>query len=425
MNDIVKEAVSAPGMLDSESELWGSVILRQMKGDSDVQAMITVRKKMPARTSNQLFSDVFAAVYIDTYWTSQGASADILATSLAAAMGISQVDALQYARVSFRQWRGILCRKYPGDGGAIPSPNYFNALDIVTSQVLVLTPRELIDHWDSTVNPPKAGVNYAYARCQNLGFEGEISGVKVRMFAVPAGFTQTASSWVQCRTRDGDQEEGNILDRNGHPAKLTTGERGASEAFVADLPLGHVCLVATITDADFFTKNNPLTIEQGNWNFVTWLINNGAAAWRNVNTVPKLGETSLVFHNQDGTPEQFSFVMRCRGVPEGSKLRMYSDDPDAAFDSGMVTVVKDSQELRVSVIAPPHYAGQLKLHLEGPNGRGLPSSASVEIGMLWCVPHSNSHYLQAVDLLGEVGAVPTLRSVHVPMGYFTFLGENE
>lgn len=45
MNDIVKEAVSAPGMLDSESELWGSVILRQMKGDSDVQAMITVRKK--------------------------------------------------------------------------------------------------------------------------------------------------------------------------------------------------------------------------------------------------------------------------------------------------------------------------------------------------------------------------------------------
>lgn len=115
MNDIVKEAVSAPGMLDSESELWGSVILRQMKGDSDVQAMITVRKKMPARTSIN-FSNVFAAVYIDTYWTSQGASADILATSLAAAMGISQVDALQYARVSFRQWRGILCRKYPGDG---------------------------------------------------------------------------------------------------------------------------------------------------------------------------------------------------------------------------------------------------------------------------------------------------------------------
>lgn len=55
MNDIVKEAVSASGMLDSESELWGSVILRQMKGDSDIQAMITIRKKIPARTSNQLF----------------------------------------------------------------------------------------------------------------------------------------------------------------------------------------------------------------------------------------------------------------------------------------------------------------------------------------------------------------------------------
>ena len=51
--------------------------------------------------------------------------------------------------------------------------------------------------------------------------------------------------------------------------------------------------------------------------------------------------------------------------------------------------------------------------------------AAVEIGMLWCAPHSNSHYLQAVDLLGEVGAAPTLRSVHLPMGYFTFLGETE
>ncbi|AOZ51363.1 hypothetical protein BKX93_16030 [Chromobacterium vaccinii] len=104
---------------------------------------------------------------------------------------------------------------------------------------------------------------------------------------------------------------------------------------------------------------------------------------------------------------------------------MYSEDPAAAFDSGLVNVVNNFQELHVSTIVPPHYAGHLKLHLEGPDGKLLPSDAAVDISMLWCVPHSHPHYLKAVTLLGAVHAVPALQSVHMPLGNFTLLGAGE
>ncbi|WP_139167072.1 hypothetical protein [Chromobacterium sphagni] len=427
MNDVVNEAVTSLKKIGSLKELWLTVVGERKDSVNDVMAMHSAYSDMSFSLKIQDLANVFSGVYLDTYWTGLGESSNIMAEHLSQALGTAMPDAIGIARNSVAQWRGLLCRKNLSDSGLIPARGaYTDSMDIVCNRDVPLDPKQLIIQWDDVFyKTPQVGKNYIYARCQNKDFDGKIRDAQVRMYYSPGGFNTPPSSWVKCLTDVKGQFFGSVLDINNRPAVLDRGDRGVSEAFVLDVQsTAHICIAAAIS-YPYFEKNIPEQISTGNWNAVTWIMNNGAAAWRNVNPVLNQGDESLVFHNQDATPEQFSFVLRCQHVPFGSKLRMYSEDPAAAFDSGMVNIVNDCQELQVSVVVPPYYAGRIKLHLEGPDGKPLPRGAAVEIRMLWCVPHSHHHYLQAVALLGAISALPTLQSVHVPLGYYTMLGIEE
>ncbi|MEO2216840.1 hypothetical protein ABGV49_07240 [Chromobacterium vaccinii] len=431
MNDFLKESAIGLDQIQNVDQLWQAVIKCRLHDNppipiSDVLAMEQIYDQLSPSLTVQDMANVFSGVYIDSYWQDDGQHPEVMAHHLTEALGIPYATTLTYARNAMRQWRGVLCRKNKYDTGIVPQAVYTDSLDIVCNQDVPLTPQQLISQWESEFyKTPKVGKNYIYTRCQNRAFNGKISHAKVQMFYADGGFNQPPSSWVQCRTVDGGKQQGEVLNERGGLALLTMGDRGVSEGFILDLRTPqHVCMVSTVS-YPFFSKNNPLTYTTGNWNSAQWIQYNGAMAWRNVDPQLKSGDESLVFHNQDATPEQFSFVLKCRRVPPGSKLRMYSEDPAAIFDSGLVNVVNNFQELHVSTIAPPHYAGHLKLHLEGPDGKLLPSDAAVDISMLWCVPHSHPHYLQAVTLLGAAHAVPALQSVHMPLGNFTLLGAGE
>lgn len=428
MNDKVNEAIVSPPNIGDIDGLWLAAINYRLNGVNDVQAMDHIYDALPASLGFQDMANVFSGVYCDAYWETDREKPAILAQHMTQALSIALTSSTQYANKAMQQWRGVLCRKNFGDNGVIPTIGaYTDSPDIICNQDVELSPAKLIDNWNTEFwKVPKVGKNYIYTRCQNKSFFGKINDAKVRMYYANGGFNQPPSSWIQCLTVSGKNKDGKVLNRDGRNAILTVGERGASEGFMLDLKsTQHICLIATVS-YPFFTENNPLQFSEGNWNSVQWILYNGAGAWRNVTPVSKSGgEESLTFHNQDSTPEQFSFSMRCRRVPEGSTLRMYSDDPAAAFDTRRVKVLRSSQELNIAVQLPPHYAGHIKVQLEGPDGKPLPSSAAVQICMHWCVPHSSPHYLRAAAMLGALEAVPTLQSLQLPVGYFTFVGAGD
>lgn len=404
-------------------EMWDAAILCQSQGAYDTDAMYSIYTAMSPKLTVQDIANVFSGVYADTYWNTTYLDSGLLAKSLTQAIGTDKDLAKQYADNSIRQWRGILCRKNINDVGNVPVVgNYTASLDIVCNQNTPIAPEALIANWNNEYwKQPSVGKNYIYARCQNVGFNGAIAQAQVQMFYSQGGFNQPPSSWVQCYTEKGNKPMGSIVSQDGKVNPLNWGDRGCSEAFFFNpTSKDHVCVISAVV-SEFFTENNPLQIPPGNWNSVTWITRNGAAAWHNVD--PQLGkEDRLAFYNQDGVDEKFTFSISCRNVPVGSKIRLRSDDPRLNFDSGEVVVKHPAQLLQQTVTVPAYYKGELKVQLEGPSGNCLPVSAGAEVKMNWVLPHTHRHYVEGAQLIGAINQLNSSQEIELNMGTFTILG---
>lgn len=409
--------------INNIKQMWDAAISFQKQGTFDTDAMYQIYQAMNPRLTFRDIANVFSGVYADTYWATDYMNSDLLAKSMIQALGLDPNLAAQYASSAMSQWRGILCRKNINDTGTIPVVgSYVESLDIVCNQNASLPPAQLIDNWNNEFwKTPQVGKNYIYARCQNMAFNGIIEKPQIQMFYTTGGFNQPPSSWIQCLTDSGSKKVGQIVDRDGKPANLAQGDRAVSEAFFFNPTSNqHVCVIAAI-NSEFFSGNNPLQIKPGNWNSYTWITSNGAAAWHNVDPQTNKLET-LAYFNQDGTQEKFSFVLNCRNVPVGSKVRLFSDDALAKFDTGTVAIVDPSQSLQTSVSVPPHHAGNLKMELQGPDGGLLPIFAAVEVQMKWDLPHTHQNYLDAVQATRSANQLRTLQNVQLTLGAFTITG---
>ncbi|HTD06032.1 hypothetical protein [Undibacterium sp.] len=407
-------------------DMWKAAILLQSQGNYDTDAMYAIYQDMNPKLTIQDIANVCSGVYADTYWNTTYLDPALLAKSLVQAIGLDPALATTYANKSIAQWRGILCRKNINDVGAIPvTGNYTTSLDIVCNQNTPIQPKELIANWNNEYwKQPQVGPNFIYARCQNVAFDGAITP-KVQMFFSQGGFNQGPSSWVQCFTVDGKKKVGNVVAQDGTVSPLNWGDRGASEAFSFNpTSQNHVCVISAVTSEPFFASNNPLQIPPGNWNSVTWITRNGAAAWHNVD--PQIAtEDTLAYFNQDGTDEKFVFFLNCRNVPVGSRIRLRSEDAGAKFDTGDMLVQHPSQTLQHTVTVPPYHKGQLKVKLEGPSGNLLPATAAVEIKMAWKLPHTHTHYVDAAELIGAVSQLRSSQDIQLEMGTYTILGSGK
>jgi hypothetical protein len=418
-----ENSVEAGQEIRTVKQMWDTAIGLQKEGSYDTETMYAIYKNMNPKLTYQDIANVCSGVYADTYWNNIFMDPSFLAKSLVQALGLDLATANRLSNVAISQWRGILCRKNINDIGTIPTQgSYTQSIDIVCNQNTELNTDQVIEQWNNQFwQTPQVGKNYIYARCANTNFTGNITNPQLQMFYSTGGFNQPPTAWIQCLTVGNGAAIGDVVLEGGKTGPLGPGVRGVSEAFFLSPPNNsHICVIAALT-SDFFAKNNPLTIPLGNWNSNTYITHNGASAWHNFDP-QKAIEDSLKFYNQDDTEEAFTFEASCKNVPVGSKVSLTSEDNAVKFTTGIINITSSAQVIKKTVNLPGNYAGNLKIRFEGPDGKLLPASASLEINLLWNLKYGHNHYLDAVKRLGAIDNLKSLQEVQLSLGSYTLTG---
>lgn len=402
-------------------ELWDATIKYHSDGIFDTAAMNEVDGRLDPKISYQDLTNVFSAVYANTYWNGLKLDVSILSKSLQSALALNPEQANIYATTALKQWRGMFSRNNMTDTGTIPKlGGITQSPDIVCNNDTEIPLDNLIKNWNSPYwSTPKVGKNYVYVRSQSLSFRG-LQQPNVRMFYSTAGFNQPPTSWIQLLTVDGGAKEGRLKPQDGDlgsPFKEST--RGCSEAFFFEpKSADHVCIIGVI-GAEFF--ENRLAVDDGNWNSNVWIRNNGAAVWHNVDPQTSSVER-LKFYNQDSSEELFSFVLKCRNVPKGYTVELKHEGKDLIFGTRPIQIVDGNEIIGTRVTLPGNYSGDLEILIAGENGELLPENASVTCEMIWKVNDQHKNYLDAVYMHGTIAHLAENRHVSVSLGEFTFHG---
>jgi hypothetical protein len=231
------------------------------------------------------------------------------------------------------------------------------------------------------------------------------------MYYTDAGFLPPPSSWIQVFTFDDQLSTSPFVDIEGHKI-LAPGTRAASElAFGLNFPgAGHYCMLTAATTEFFANKPDG---GEGNWNSATWLQNNGAAGWHNID-VSSAGEAKLKFYNQDHQSERFVFEAHCHRLASGSKVSMAAA---GLLKETQTTITRPYQVVSTEVEAPPRHVGDLTVLF----GK-LPAGASVTFRKYWVLPAGHQHHHQAAMQTGDASAALAGKPVRMPMGDYTFVG---
>jgi hypothetical protein len=191
------------------------------------------------------------------------------------------------------------------------------------------------------------------------------------------------------------------------------------DAFGLNVPgTGHYCAIS-VAGSEFFT-NNP-SDAGSNWDSFTWITNNGAAGWHNID-VPTSSEEPLKFYNLDATTEHFVFEAHASKVPAGTVISLGFEDRKLASTAPTQSAKISSRYQVVTTEAqiPGNYSGNAILRIEG---KPLPAEASIDCRLQWVLPSSHRNYLQAVAHQGNTEALQRHEAVRVQLGNFTFIGK--
>lgn len=419
----IKNGVTGSGEIRTITDMWNAAVEHHTIGNYDTDAISDIKRRMNPKLTFQDIANVCAGVFADTYWNNCFLDFNFLSKSLIQSIGIDKSSADSYAQNAMQQWRGILCRKNIADIGTIPTRDgYTQSIDIVCNQNTPLNADDLIENWNNQFwGTPQVGKNYTYVRCANTQFLGSIDNLNVEMFYSTGGFNQPPTSWIQCLTAANGSPQGKVLLLGGKPGPMSSGDRGVSEAFMFNpASPDHVCVIASIT-SNFFKKNNPKSISSNNWDSNTYITHNGASAWHNFDPQKSI-ESSLVFFNQDGSHEDFSFSVNCRNVPVGSIIGIKCIDPKCSFDSGLIEITRSSQQIEQHFTMPPHFKGNLIVTMKDRDGNMLPNNAAVQIDLSWNLNKGHKCYRRATSLHNAVDIAVNSETISLNMGSFTLTG---
>jgi hypothetical protein len=418
--DAVMETAELSPTGSPNQRYWDLCLKSFNNGDIATTAIQTVWAAMPPPASLPLLASIVGAIYADTYWATTKMDADRLARDLQASLGINPADCQKAARFAFSKWYGLLVRANFGDDGSIPKSGSPTASpDVIINGRTTLTIDQIIRMWNVYKWDPSPGLkNNTYGRAQSVNIQEPITTPRLSMYYSEAGFNPPPTSWVQMYTFDRGARE-SVL-QGLQPGNVPVGGKAANlDSFAFQPPgTGHYCAIATAS-TEFFA-NKPFE-QGGNWNSQEWIVNNGAAAWHNVD-VQKTKDSVLKFYNQDAVSEHFQFEAHCSRVPAGNVVSLAFEDGKLASGSpaSSLTIKRDYEVAGIESHVPPHYVGNLHLTIDG---GPLPAGASVDVRMYWRLPHDHPHYLQAVDQLRDTRALEQKTPLRLPMGNFTFVGK--
>lgn len=393
---------------------------------TDTQAIQTVWQAMPPPANLATLATIIGAIYANTYWATSKLDPALLSAALQAALGLNKSDCDRAAKTAFQKWYGLLVRDNFQDFGGIPKPDpATGSPDVIVNGAATLTVQQLITMWNQYVYTPQPGLkNNTYARAASVNIQVPITEPVVRIFFSDAGFNTPPQSWIQLFTFEGASATSPLENMNGLTTIEPTQRSASSQSFNFQPPgAGHYCLVTT-AGSEFFT-NNPLD-QTGNWDSQQWVHYNGAAGWHNVD-VPSSNEETLKFYNQDSRPERFLFEAHCSKVPDGTFVTLECADSGLIYpiSSGRTKITKDYQVVSAEAELPPNFSGDLKVRFETPYGKLLPEGSSVDAQMHWILPQGHTHYVQAMEQLGDYRLGALGQPAKLGMGNFTFLGASK
>jgi len=399
------------GTTSTYDAAWDVAVKCRRDGQTDIIAIKRVYDALMPPALLTTVATIVGAIYADSYWTSTFLDPQALANSMVKAKGWAPADCLAAAKKAFSSWYGLLMRNDFNDVGRIPKAGVLTySPDALCNMDGPLDRSEMLKQWNSYFfNQAVIGKNYCYARAQDVNLPVTLPEARARMFFTSAGFNQPPNSWQIMYTLGGDVTSPLYGMTEGDP--INQNDRVASGDFIFEPPAAqHYCLLA-VAQTEFFA-NEPLQ-STGNWDSATWITYNGAAAWHNID-VPPPAATKLVFHNQDATDERFSFEAHCHRLPAGTRVSLAPLGPGLQAAARQVRVNRDFQVVASGAFeVPGHFAGELEVSIETPDGSPLPLGAGVELRMLWDVPAGHAYHEAAVERHG-VG--------RVQLGNYTFVG---
>lgn len=400
----------------AENELaWNKAAECLRKGQSAVQAITQVYNLLtPPRTLDGVAA-IIGAVYANDFWANVKMDPELLAKALAQTQ-LWDIDACRTAATrAFQTWRGLWTRANTAPLGSIPRPGEMLASpDVCSAGPQPLTREALILRWDITPSAPAVvGMNFASVRAQSVGLPLPITRARVRMFWARTSVTvPPVQDWIEMNPADNGDD---VLQPGSTPVPIEEGRKVATGPFVfSPSSAGHHCMAA-LASTEFF--KNPVPSGGSNIDYVAWLQNNGAAAWRNVDVSGKVGGSPLMFYNHDDQAERFEFEVRCEGLADGTVVELSAGQPKIRASVSVNGPVQVLSSAAATVAAG--FAGELHVSLNGADA--LPAGAMVEVRALWLLDAAHRHYAKAVRegyATAEAG-----EPVKVQLGSYTYLGE--
>lgn len=221
----------------------------------------------------------------------------------------------------------------PTQGGVSQSPDIIPyGSGLLDTNMAFDTYYERLDLGKDVVLP---GVNNIYVRARNLR-PGEETAT-VALYYCDSSVFMLPDQWKknQIKAADGtsnvrfvNQSRSPVLDEND----ICLTEEAFFLKHLKTPPGFHYCLIAVVN-----TPNTPVVIPDSfpsNADFVRWVQNNPAVAWRNINVVPNTTREAIEtmkFGNTDKRTGYFHVSIRGRNVPAGTTVSVQCTDANLPF----------------------------------------------------------------------------------------------
>jgi hypothetical protein len=389
-----------------------------------------------ADASRQLFSSFGPniddlAVTLTAVWgdslavgSAAGPNAGKLTTVLANGSGATwpREHCAAAANRALSNWHGGLIRKSRLDVGVIPYPGH----SLFLSPDLIATGAEPASafqraFWTSAIGrhfghweEPADGPNHVCVRVENQ-FPGE-EDARVTLFASRLGIGWTRPSlWKTVPTAKGKTTVGLVRVANGRMA-ITADPFAFVPAQDASIHVDFTALVSS----PYLKNTRPA---DSNFDIASWLKWNGGVGWHGL-CLMRGGEVSLGLSNVNPTPERFLIEAVCHGLPDGTAIRLFSQQGGVPVDSGPLVLTGGAASASTIVSLPGDYEGTVNVAIDTPEGTGLPAGASVELQNYWLVDSAHDQFERVVLHLARAReALSADDTAHLYIGNCILIGD--
>lgn len=306
----------------------------------------------------------------------------------------------------------MLVRDYFGDTGSIPTNGYIsNSPDIIPYGTGTLDVAEAIRTYKGPdIGQPVVvpGTNNLYVRAINQ-YPGGAESATVALYCCTPSLFMLPDQWQknQLKTADGSSNV-SFVNRAGSKVFKQNDICLTEEAFyLTSLDRSqHYCLIAVVN-----TPHTPVPIPSSfpsTAEFIQWVANSPAVAWRNLtlvpNTVTQLLQT-MVFGNADSTGGMFHFTLQGRNLPVGTTVTVQCTDQACTFTETVTIQQPEADGLQYAGFdqyVPGEFLSAVTVTATPPAGQSFATGSSL-FAMYWQYPP-----MQMTDLHRKVGRFAAL-----------------